>query len=431
VPFHVIITPRHKRRDGRLDVFALDKDETWIEAKIAQPWQQGLDIFVEGRVFASADIATIHITKTDKTADLVRLEYELKAPLSGSVRIQPSVFVRKGTDVTERFLHGPPGTKPLADEARATTYATNRKAVMVIYGHDSEANTAIFDWLRAIGLQPREFTHIIHATGSASPNVWDAIRNAFNDVQAVIAFFTPDEYVLDRTTSPADSPAWRLQARPNVLLEAGIALVTHPDRTVLATLGPQELPSDLAGRHYVKLSHTSPQPLHDLATRLHNAGCDTDQTGTDWLNPARFPDRDDLTRIWHQVIHTSSPLATTKPGGHDLPPDYAGTLPDDMARLAETVSPTAAVAASTQLVEHALRERLHGATTEDLRALNLAQLASRALELKVIDDQLADSLSGFSVMRLLAATEQERLDHAKAAEFTNLATALLYLLKRR
>ena len=34
------------------------------------------------------------------------------------------------------------------------------------------------------------------ATGTASPYIGDVVRNAFNVAQAVIAFFTPDEYVL-------------------------------------------------------------------------------------------------------------------------------------------------------------------------------------------------------------------------------------------
>jgi predicted nucleotide-binding protein len=169
---------------------------------------------------------------------------------------------------------------------------TNSKAVMVIYGHDVEANAALFDWLRAIGLQPQEWSQVIGTSGSASPYIGQALEEAFSRAQAVVAFFTPDERVLARDASPKDPDAWRLQARPNVLIEAGMALTSHPDRTVLVLLGDQQLPSDLAGRHYVRLTRTSATPLHDLASRLAQAGCDTDTTGGDWLNPTRFPDRD-------------------------------------------------------------------------------------------------------------------------------------------
>ena len=181
------------------------------------------------------------------------------------------------------------GRRPHKDIDEATSFATNRKAVMIIYGHDIEAKNALFDWLRTIGLQPREWNQLVSASGSASPYIGDVLRNALQVVQAVIAFFTPDEYVT-ATTAQSDR-AWRLQARPNVLIEAGMALVTHPTRTIIVTLGVQELPSDLARRLYIRLSHTAVEPLHDLAERLRVAGCEPDTSGTDWLVPGRFPDR--------------------------------------------------------------------------------------------------------------------------------------------
>jgi predicted nucleotide-binding protein len=211
--------------------------------------------------------------------------------------------ISKLESIRERLpLWVPPGaTAPIgaatgsrADGGDATMLATNRKLVMVIYGHDTEANDALFDWLRAIGLQPQEWSQVIRAAGIASPYIGQALERAFSNAQAVVAFFTPDERVLARNASPKDPGAWRMQARPNVLIEAGMALTTHPDRTVLVVLGDQELPSDLAGRHYVRLSHTSSGPLHDLAGRLEQAKCEIDTTGSAWLNPARFPDRDHI-----------------------------------------------------------------------------------------------------------------------------------------
>lgn len=73
-----------------------------------------------------------------------------------------------------------------------------------------------------------------------------------------------------------------------------MALSTHPDRTVLVQLGPQELPSDLAGQLFIRLDHDDARPLHDLATRLRPAGSDTDLTGTSWLDPHLFPDRSNV-----------------------------------------------------------------------------------------------------------------------------------------
>jgi hypothetical protein len=79
------------------------------------------------------------------------------------------------------------------------------------------------------------------AAPASSPYVGDVLDQAFRDAQAVVAFF--------------------------------------------------KLPSDLAGRHYMRLGHTAPEPLRALASRLSDAGCDVDLGGTGWLDPGRFPDR--------------------------------------------------------------------------------------------------------------------------------------------
>jgi predicted nucleotide-binding protein len=160
------------------------------------------------------------------------------------------------------------------------------KVVMVIYGHDTEANEALFVWLQRIGLRPREWSQLVGRTGSASPYIGQVLERAFEDAQAVVAFFTPDERVT------AMDGSMRRQARPNVFIEAGMALVTHPERTVLITLGHPDLPSDFAGRHYIQLNGTL-RPLNEIASRLETAGCGVDRNGDSWLDPTIFPSRDD------------------------------------------------------------------------------------------------------------------------------------------
>jgi len=185
----------------------------------------------------------------------------------------------------------PVSTKPSKEGAQVIAApVADRKAVMVIYGHDEEANNAMFTWLRTIGLKPKEWGQLIQFTGNASPYIGQVLEEAFQHVQAVVALFTPDE----RVHPVGHSGPWRLQARPNVLIEAGMALVTHPTRTIIVVLGHQELPTDLAGRHYIQLNRTA-GALNDIANRLEAAGCEIDKSGKDWLDPTHFPDRDSIS----------------------------------------------------------------------------------------------------------------------------------------
>src|SRR5215472_9095128 len=112
--------------------------------------------------------------------------------------------------------HEARGRPPRAGTGGAVTSAANPRAVMVIYGHDKEANDALFDWLRAIGLQPKQWNQLVSDSGAASPYIGQVLGKAFAQAQAVIAFFTPDERVTSNDPAAAGRP-WRLQARPNVL----------------------------------------------------------------------------------------------------------------------------------------------------------------------------------------------------------------------
>jgi predicted nucleotide-binding protein len=167
------------------------------------------------------------------------------------------------------------------------------KAVMVIYGHDTEANTAMFRWLPLIGLEPKEWNAMIRAIGRGSPYTGDIVKCALEKVQAVVALFTADEFVRAVVPEPGTSKPWRLQSRPNVLIEMGMAMMTHPDRFVIVCLGPDgfELPSDLDGRQYVRLNGT-PEKLNEIATRLEAAGCHVNRSGIEWMDPRIFPSRD-------------------------------------------------------------------------------------------------------------------------------------------
>lgn len=103
---------------------------------------------------------------------------------------------------------------------------------------------------------------------------------------------------------------------------------------------------------------------------------------------------------------------------------------DQIPELAPSVSPSQAVATSAARVEHLLRKLLADHGAENTSSLNMQQLASRALQSALIDAQLADSINGLGVMRLLAAMDQDRLTPERAAEFVNLSTVIAYLIER-
>jgi hypothetical protein len=165
------------------------------------------------------------------------------------------------------------------------------RKVMVVYGRDSSASRAMFDFLRALRLEPQEWGQLVNATGSGAPYTGEVLDRALEIVQAVVVLFTPDDEARLRAdlAGPADIAEAELrgQPRPNVLFEAGLAIGRHPTRTLLVELGQLRGLSDLFGRHAVRLGRTA-EPLHDLAERLRTAECAVDTSGTHWLDPHRF-----------------------------------------------------------------------------------------------------------------------------------------------
>jgi predicted nucleotide-binding protein len=160
------------------------------------------------------------------------------------------------------------------------------RKVFVIHGRDERLRTAIFTFLRALGLEPLEWTMAIQLTGKASPYIGEILEAAFNHAQAAVVLLSPDDEARLRADllQSDDPPGERTlagQARPNVLFEAGMAFASHPSQTVLVQLGQVKPFSDVAGRHVVKMDN-SVQRRQEFALKLRTAGCSVNMEGTDW-----------------------------------------------------------------------------------------------------------------------------------------------------
>src|SRR5262249_30810156 len=152
-----------------------------------------------------------------------------------------------------------------------------------IHGRNSAARNAMFDFLRAAGLNPIEWGEAVKMTGKGSPYIGEVLDTAFANAQAVVALLTADDVAyLREEMQEAHDPDYEKnptpQARPNVLFEAGMAFGRHPDRTIIVEIGQLRPFSDAAGKHAVRFRGTS-ENRTELRDRLKTAGCAVKDAG--------------------------------------------------------------------------------------------------------------------------------------------------------
>ena len=168
----------------------------------------------------------------------------------------------------------------------------NQRQVFVVHGRDDRLRRDFFAFLRALDLQPLEWSEALRLTGKASPYIGEVLDKAFDNAQAVVVLLTPDDEVrlvqeLWLPNEEETEKEMHFQARPNVLFEAGMAFGRNPDRTLLVQAGRVKAFSDVAGRHVVRLTN-SPESRQDVAERLRTAGCAVSTSGRDWLRQGDF-----------------------------------------------------------------------------------------------------------------------------------------------
>ena len=165
-------------------------------------------------------------------------------------------------------------------------------SVFVVHGRNETLRRAFFGFLRAVGLQPIEWRRAIELTRKPSPYVGEILDAAFREAVAVVVLLTPDDEakLKDKFLKPHDPKFEKKltgQARPNVLFEAGMAMGRNPDSVVLVQIGDMRPFSDIGGRHVVRLSNGA-ESRQELITKLANAGCNVDASGSDWLREGDF-----------------------------------------------------------------------------------------------------------------------------------------------
>src|SRR6266446_1858456 len=100
--------------------------------------------------------------------------------------------------------HTPVSTAPAAPASSAprvskssaktrTIKTTKNNSLFVIHGRDTRLTEDMYALLRAIGLNPRQWTQAVRAAKGANPNFTEIVKGVLKDVQGVIVLFSPDE----------------------------------------------------------------------------------------------------------------------------------------------------------------------------------------------------------------------------------------------
>jgi predicted nucleotide-binding protein len=164
--------------------------------------------------------------------------------------------------------------------------------VFVVHGRDEQAASALFGFLKALGLHPLGWETLVEATGTATPYLRDVILQGIAMAQAAVVLMTPDDTVwlhpqLHASHEDEHELLPAMQARPNVILELGMALATYADRTVVLVAGKHRPMADLGGLNYIRLTDSG-ECLDKVRRRLRTAGCQVDREDAGWRARAWF-----------------------------------------------------------------------------------------------------------------------------------------------
>jgi predicted nucleotide-binding protein len=255
--------------EGHEKFFSLD--EIAAEAEIGDP----MKVLKLGEDLEASGLVTLSVTHSGTGA---------------TITTRGMQFVEERNSISSKEVQPLIEALPISDRQESRNNRNN--TVFVIHGRNNDARGALFTFLRSIGLHPLEWSQAIVLTGKPSPMIPEILDAVFAKAKAVVVLLTGDDEVrlsreLCNSSDTVSERELMPQPRPNVLFEAGLALGRSPNQTIFVEVGPTKPFSDNAGRHVVRITD-NPATRKDLVNRLRLAGCEPDDTGTDWLSVGNF-----------------------------------------------------------------------------------------------------------------------------------------------
>jgi predicted nucleotide-binding protein len=188
-----------------------------------------------------------------------------------------------------------PAPQGVPEPGTAPPLAPKERSVFVVHGRDQQVRDSMFTALRGLGLAPWEWEQIVNDLGNPLPFVGEVIAHGMARAQAIVVLLTPDDVVALHPSlrdAHGDEEEGRPtgQARPNVLIELGMALMHDRRRTVIVEFGDLRRVGDLAGLNVVRFRHEDGRrtAFAKLVERLETAQLEVSRGNADGWPPDLF-----------------------------------------------------------------------------------------------------------------------------------------------
>ncbi len=164
----------------------------------------------------------------------------------------------------------------------------DRRQIFVVYGHDPDALKAFSEFLEDLDLRVLTFKRARAETIQTMRakdrgrvvTTLDVVQHATRSAGAILCLLTPDEVARPRKGTTRGRGEHR--PRPNVIFEAGLAMMERPEATLLVKVGPMKNWSDVDGVQYAKFSNV-PEDRQELVEWLEALDLQVDSRKTkDW-----------------------------------------------------------------------------------------------------------------------------------------------------
>ncbi|MDW3191646.1 MAG: nucleotide-binding protein [Cytophagales bacterium] len=165
-------------------------------------------------------------------------------------------------------------------------------SIFLIHGRNDGIKKQLAILLNKLKINYKDWSSYLDTIKKSAPLTTEILDTAFKEATIFLVLLTPDDEVrlnpnFLNSNDSLEEQNIRLQARPNVIFEAGMAYGRNPNTTIFIKVGNPSLFTDIEGKHVITLSNDVSSKF-ELVKTLENLGCEADTSQTDWMNFGNF-----------------------------------------------------------------------------------------------------------------------------------------------